>query len=368
VFALQWNPRVKPEHGLHRTPDGKVRVGGSVYGIAAEVEDASGAVWTMLTAADGTRSTDEIVRHVLDAHPGAEAANVLAALEQFADSGYLDNAGAESPSALSPREQERHSRSRRFFRWIDLQRRDDSWEPQIRLKSARVVIVGMGGTGGTAALALGASGVGRLHCVDGDVVELSNLNRQVQFDESDLGRPKAGVTAARLRRLNSDITVTDARTMVTDEADLDELVRDCDVFVLCADQPGQIRAWANRACLRAGTPWVDAGYHGPNVNATAYVPGDGPCYECVWLREHEQHRAVAPGRPYDVDRSGLSAVNAVSAGLSGHLAAHLTIALITGIPAIAPGQPLTVNLAVHGSHELPPFPRHPRCPACGTDR
>ncbi len=368
MLAAQWRPRVKPEHGLYRDSQGRIRIGGAVHGIAAEVEDPTGAVWTMLSAADGTREVAAVVRHVLDAHPAERSERIAGALEQFADAGYLDNAAGEAPAGLSAREQQRYDRGRRFYRWIDLRRRENSWEPQAALKAARVVILGLGGTGGAAASALAASGVGRVHCVDGDVVELSNLNRQIQFTEDDLGRSKAEVTAERLRRLNSDITVTSAKATVTSEADLERLVHGCDVFVLCADQPGEIRAWTNEVCLAAGTAWVDAGYHGPTVHATAYLPGAGPCYECCWLHEHEQHHDVVPRRPYTTHRGSVNAVTAVSAGLSGQFAAHLTTALITGIPAVAAGQPIGVNLASHEPYEPPAFTRHPRCPVCGSAR
>ncbi|MBM2616517.1 ThiF family adenylyltransferase [Actinoplanes sp. LDG1-06] len=349
-----WRPRIKPEHGLVRTPRGSIRIGGAVHGIAAEVEDATGEVWALLSAADGTRTIAELV----DGRSG-----VADALDQFIDAGYLENAAAAPPPELTPRDLTRHDRGRQFYRWIDQRRRDNSWEPQARLKRASVTVLGLGGTGGTAALALAASGVGRLHLIDGDTVELSNLNRQVQFDERDVGRPKAETTAARLRRLNADILVTSEKAIISGR---DELrTGGCDVFLLCADQPGEIRAWVNEACLASGTPWVDAGYHGPAVTASAYTPGRGPCYECGWLDEHERHRDVVPERPYSVRRNSSSAVTAVSAGLSGQLAAHLVIALITGVPAVAAGRPIGINLAVAEPYEPPPFDRHPGCPACG---
>jgi molybdopterin/thiamine biosynthesis adenylyltransferase len=76
------------------------------------------------------------------------------------------------------------------------------------LRASRVTVVGVGGTGGVAALALAAAGVGQLHCVDPDVVDLSNLGRQVVYTEDDTGRPKVGGAVARLRRLNADIAVS----------------------------------------------------------------------------------------------------------------------------------------------------------------
>lgn len=366
MTTAPWKPRVKPEHGIFRTSSGQVRIGGTVYGVAAEVDDPTGAVWSLLSAADGTRTIEEIVAHVVAAHADANVRTTTAAVHQFIDGGYLDNAAAEAPPQLGPREQERYDRGRQFYRWLDLGRRDNSWEPQLRLKAARVVVLGLGGTGGTAALALAASGVGRIHCVDGDVVELSNLNRQIQFDEADIGRPKAETTAAKLRRINSDIVVSSEKATITERAEVLELTRHCDVLVLCADQPGEIRAWVNEVCLETGTRWVDAGYHGPNVRAAVYTPGRGPCYECGWRTEHDKHAEVVPERPYTVRRGGAAAVTAVSAGLSGQLAAHLTIALLTGVPTVEAGRPIGVNLAVQESHDLPQYGKHPLCPACGS--
>lgn len=74
---------------------------------------------------------------------------------------------------------------------LDLTPRASTWEPQERLRRALVTVIGVGGTGGVAALALAASGVGRLHCVDPDVVELSNLSRQVIYTEDDKRQPAA---------------------------------------------------------------------------------------------------------------------------------------------------------------------------------
>jgi molybdopterin/thiamine biosynthesis adenylyltransferase len=345
--------------------DGRIRIGGSVYGIAAEVADRTGAVWTMLSAADGTRTREQIVEAVMSTHPDERASAVHTALDTFADAGYLEDAAASDPSQLTAREKERYDRSRRFFRWIDLNRRDHSWEPQLRLRDSRAVVLGVGGTGGSAVLALVASGVGRVHCVDSDVVELSNLNRQVLYGEADIGRPKAEAAVERLRNLNSDVQVTGEVRRIVAEADLRELVGDCDVLLLCADQPTEIRTWTNRACLDSGTPWVESGYHGPIASASAYTPGRGPCFECVWLAEQDRRRRADPEAHHGMLSGRRNAVIAPSAGLSGHLAAHLALALLTGVPPIEPGQAQGINLVAADHHFLITDPRRPDCPACG---
>src|ERR1700683_3228145 len=198
-------PRIKPEHGPYRGSGNQIYVGGTLFGIAAVVDDPTGAVWTLLSSMDGTRSPGEIAERVLAQHPDESPSSVEAAIGTFVEAGYVEDAGAPQPAELSERDTERYSRNRAYFRWADLTPRASSWEPQLRLREARVTVIGVGGVGGTAALSLAASGVGHLHCVDHDTVELSNLNRQVIYREDDLGRPKVEAAVEQLRRLNSDI-------------------------------------------------------------------------------------------------------------------------------------------------------------------
>lgn len=233
---------------------------------------------------------------------------------------------------LSERDLVRHDRGRMYLRWLDLTARASTWEPQALLKRANVTVVGVGGTGGHAAMALAAAGVGRLRLVDFDNVELSNLNRQVLFSEADIGRPKIDAAADRLRAINSDVDVTTRKLHITGPEDLVPLAEDTDVLLLTADRPVDVRVWANRACLSARAPWVDAGYHGPLVTFGVFMPGEGACYECVKTRRAQYwddlgaYGADAPHRGAAV----AGAVGAPSAGISGYLAAHGVISLITG--------------------------------------
>lgn len=361
-------PRVKPEHAPYRISGVRVRIGGVSYGIAAEIKDPDGFVWTLLQNMDGTRGVAEIVDQTVRSHPGRPASLVRAAISQLIRAGYIEDAGAPDPAGLSERDKERYDRARGYYRWLDLTSRESTWDPQVRLGRASVTVAGIGGTGGVAALALAAAGVGRLHCVDPDTVELSNLSRQVIYSEDDIGLAKADAAVARLRRLNSDICVTAERRRIGSAGDVLPLARDCDVLLLAADQPPQVRAWTNRACLDVGRPWVDAGYHGPLVQVGVYVPGTGACWECLHDASREQQLAEG-ANPDDAPERGAavaSAVGAVPAGISGYLAAHQVIALITGVPPVTPGVIQAVNLAALDA----PFTFKDRpargCPACGT--
>jgi molybdopterin-synthase adenylyltransferase len=367
--VMMRRPRVKPEHAAYRISGGRIRIGGVSYGIAAEIEDPTGSVWTLLESMDGTRSVTQIIDRAARAHPDEPEASVRAAVRQLMGSGYVEDAGAPDPAELSERDKQRYDRARRYYRWLDLTARASTWEPQARLRAARVTVIGIGGTGGVASLALAAAGVGRLHCVDPDVVELSNLSRQVIYTEDDIGAPKADAAVARLRRLNTDIAVSGERRLIGSVDDVLPLVGDCDVLVLTADQPPDVRVWTNRACIATGRPWVDAGYHGPLVQVGVYRPGAGSCWECLHDASREQQLSLganpcdAPDRPAAAGR----AVGAVSAGISGYLAAHEVIALLTGVPPAEPGRIQAINLAAFDAPYAFAEPPRPSCPACAAD-
>jgi molybdopterin-synthase adenylyltransferase len=359
-------PRLKPEHVPYRIGGSQIRIGGVSYGIAAEITDQAGWVWTLLQSMDGSRSPAGIVEEVASKHPGESRREVQAGLDQLIDAGYVEDADAVDPVGITERDKQRHERARGYFRWLDLTPRESSWEPQARLRRARVTVIGVGGTGGIAALALAAAGVGRLHCVDPDIVELSNLSRQVIYAEQDIGRPKSEAAVARLRALNTDIEVSGQRSLIESAADIRRLAEDCDVLLLTADQPPEIRDWANQACLDAGRPWVDAGYHGPLVQVGHYVPGTGACRQCLHganrqeLTQLGMNFSDAPRRWEHVG----AAVGAVPAGMSGYLAAHRVISLLTGVPPAAPGSIEAVNLAALDASFIITGSPWPDCPDC----
>ncbi|WP_369252294.1 ThiF family adenylyltransferase [Streptomyces sp. R41] len=433
VEALN-RPRIKPEHRAYRTVDGNVRIGSVIHGIGAEIADPQGWVWTLVEAMDGTRGPSAVVAEVVRAHPELPGEDARQAMADLLAAGFVDDAGAVVP--LPERERVRYSRGVPLLRWMDLGPRTSPWDAQLRLRRAHVLLIGIGGTGGYAAQSLVASGVGHLHCVDPDTVDLSNLNRQPLFRESDIGRPKVEAALATLRALNSDVTITAERREVRGPGDLAELLRagdrggggvgdagagaggpgaggpgmggprpgragtrerdedgssengpgnprpggsggvglretlgsGYDLLVLAADRPDDIRRWANRVCLAAGLPWVDAGYRGPLVTAGVYVPGRGACWEC--LRAGEAARRdlrLAPDQDPEVasPRMPWNPATAVTAGLSGGLLAHAALALLTGVPALDPGFRFGVNLMLPGDPVLQRTPRQLDCPACG---
>ncbi|MYS23359.1 MULTISPECIES: HesA/MoeB/ThiF family protein [unclassified Streptomyces] len=364
---------MKPEHRPYRTVDGNIRIGSVIYGIGAEIADPDGWIWTLTQVMDGSRTTAQIAAEVAVRHPAVAPATVRSAMADLREAGFMDDAAAPLPAGLGDRDPIRHARGVALLRWMDLSPQASPWQAQLRLRQARVVVLGVGGTGGVAAQLLVASGVGHLHAVDPDVVELSNLNRQLLYREADIGSRKADAAVAALRSLNSDVTVTGEPREVSGPDDLAALLAygeggPYDLLVLGADRPPEIRRWANRVCLALKLPWVEGGYRGPLVTAGVYVPGDGPCWECQRAGEVERRDLrLGPGQSEDAasPRMPWNPASAVTAALSGTLVAHVALALLSGVPPMQPGFRYGVNLMVLGDPVLQRHPRRPDCPACG---
>ena len=216
---------------------------------------------------------------------------------------------------------------------------------QQRLKAARVLIVGMGGVGGPAALSLAAAGVGTLVLVDPDHVSLSNLQRQIAFSTADIGRPKTEAGAERLTALNPHTLVeTHAEPFTA------ALVGGCDVVVDGTDD-FDTRFAVNAACLEARPPLVSAAL-GRWSGQIAVFEGR-PCYRCL-----------VPEAPPEAETCARVGVVGALAAAVGSLAALEAIKLIAHA-----GGPLTGRLmlldGLAGTSRVVRVAHDPHCPACG---
>jgi len=217
-------------------------------------------------------------------------------------------------------------------------------------------------------MSLVASGVGQVHCADRDVVELTNLNRQLLYTEQDLGRSKAAAAAKRLRQLNSDVAVSWEELSITNQADIRAAVQGCDAFALCADRPPEIELWANDAALELGIPWVSASYTGPMLSVGTYIPGQTGCYQC--LLDGEEERLAAAGLADLMDTGaipGFNPVMAPTAQIAGHFAALETLYLILGMNVQTAGRKFHWNYLDYEHHYYIEAKPRPGCPACHGD-
>ncbi|HQD24788.1 MAG TPA: HesA/MoeB/ThiF family protein [Methanoculleus sp.] len=171
---------------------------------------------------------------------------------------------------LTDRERERYSRQIALL----------GEEAQERLSKARLAIVGAGGLGCPVALYLAAAGVGEIRLIDGDLVDLTNLNRQVLHTESDIGRPKVESAAAKLRAQNPGIRVA-AIQAALDEGNAAGHLAGVDLVIDAADNFA-VRYTLNRAAIRMGVPLIHGAVSGFDGQAMTIIPGRTACLECIF--------------------------------------------------------------------------------------
>ena len=157
---------------------------------------------------------------------------------------------------------------------------DIGYNGQLKLKNAKVCLLGVGGLGSPASMQLAAMGVGFLRIVDRDFVEITNLHRQHLYGVDDVGVPKVEAAAKRLRRLNPYVTV-EALPLSVSDVNAEDLVRGMDVVVDGLDSMAA-RYAINRACIKLGVPYVFGAVITTNGNLSTVVPGETPCLECFY--------------------------------------------------------------------------------------
>jgi molybdopterin/thiamine biosynthesis adenylyltransferase/rhodanese-related sulfurtransferase len=229
-------------------------------------------------------------------------------------------------------------------------------EGQLKLRQAKVLTIGTGGLGAPLGLYLAAAGVGHLGLVDFDVVDFTNLQRQVIFSTNDVGKPKTEAAKARLSALNPAIEIEAFETRLTSENALD-LFRDFDIIVDGTDN-FPTRYLVNDACVLLGKPNVYGSIFRFEGQATVFGYPGGPCYRCLYPE---------PPPPGLVPSCAEGGVLGVLPGIVGAIQAMETIKLILGT-----GEPLIGRLLLFDAlsmrfRELK-LHKNPACPVCGPNR
>jgi len=175
-------------------------------------------------------------------------------------------------SDLSEKELDRYSRQ--------IMLEEIGYQGQLKLKQAKVCIVGVGGLGNPIATRLAAMGVGKIRIVDRDVIELSNLHRQTMFNEDDVGQVKVETAAKKLRKLNADIIIEELPVSINDYTALD-VVGGCDVVIDALDSVNA-RYSLNKACIEKKIPFVTGAAVGVTGQCFTILPNQSACYHCLF--------------------------------------------------------------------------------------
>ncbi len=225
---------------------------------------------------------------------------------------------------------------------------------QKKLLNAKVLIIGAGGLGAPCALYLAAAGVGTIGIADADEVDLSNLQRQVIHTTNDLGKAKVKSAKETMEAINPDVTVKTYR-MFVDASNIRELVREYD-FVIDGTDNFPAKFLINDACVLEKKPFSHAGIIRFQGQALTYVPGEGPCYRCVFKN---------PPPKDAVPTCKQAGVIGAMAGTIGTIQAMEAIKYIVGKGDLLTGKLLTYDALKMDFRKIKLPGRDCNCAVCG---
>jgi sulfur-carrier protein adenylyltransferase/sulfurtransferase len=239
---------------------------------------------------------------------------------------------------LTPSEQTRYQKHLNLPEW--------GTEGQLRVKQAKVLVVGAGGLGCPVLLYLTAAGVGRIGVVDPDSVDLSNLQRQVLYNTGDVGQPKAKVAVAHLQRLNPDLRF-DAHVQALEPGNARTLIDAYDIVVDCTDN-FQVRYLVNDVCVLLDKPFVYGAIHRFEgqvaiFNALLADGQRGPTYRCVFPESPSQ---------MEIPNCAETGVLGVLPGVVGTYQATEVLKLLTGIGEALTDRLLMTDLLTHTTRSV----------------
>jgi molybdopterin/thiamine biosynthesis adenylyltransferase len=252
-----------------------------------------------------------------------------------------------TPKTLSPAQRTRYARH--------LMIPEVGEEGQQKLLEARMLLIGAGGLGSPASLYLAAAGVGTLGVVDADVVDDSNLQRQIVHSTDRLGEPKVLSAKRTIEALNPDVNVVPFQERLTSENVERILAHGWDVIVDGADN-FPTRYLVNDASVWHGVPVVHGSIYRFEGQVTVFDPGAGPCYRCLY---------PAPPPPELAPSCAEGGVLGVLPGIVGSLQASEALKLVLGAGDTLTGRLLLFD-ALHTTFDEVSVRKDPACPVCGT--
>jgi bacteriocin biosynthesis cyclodehydratase domain-containing protein len=349
-------PRIKRTIEQLEMPDGDVYLLQASRELTIQITKPDEKERLLLAALDGEHTAEQLHEEF-----GREAVDDV--ISQLGQLELIEDAADDD--RLAPGEVARFDRQLRYF--SDIGGELTPADCQERLREAKVAVLGLGGLGSWSALALACTGIGEMWLIDGDEVEISNLNRQILYTEAELGLPKVECAAARLRAFDSKMRITTEARRLESQADVAEFIAGSDVVIDAADWPAHdLERWCNAACFEAGIPYITMSHFPPIARVgPLYVPGQTGCYACQeagWRREYPLLDAMIEQRRA---KPSPAATMGPACGLIGGHVALDVMHLLTGLAKpSAQGVEHIYDLRTMEVKSSPVVPE-PDCPVCG---
>lgn len=333
----------------------------ALFALDAGGEDAG----LLLELLREPRRVDAVVAEVAAEFPNASTEGLTELVDTLRHHRLVATV-ADDDRSLSAEDRRRFDRQLAYLATTAPPQRSSA-ELQRALRDARVVVLGVGGIGSWVAYALSSLGIGVLRLVDADIVDESNLNRQILYRAADVGEPKVRAAQRTIRAFDPGAEVEPCHRRLSSTADVADVIVDADFVVAAVDEPlHQISRWINAACFSAAIPFVTASQVPPLVRVgPTYVPGTTPCQDCQerWLsNEFDLYDELVAQRRHT--RPPFTALGPSSGVIGAMIASEVMHHLTGGIPSVTIGQAWILNMQTFHT-ELQPVRATTRCDLCG---
>ena len=227
------------------------------------------------------------------------------------------------------------------------------YEGQEKIRKTKVLLIGAGGIGSSAAYYLAVAGIGKIGIADDDIVEVSNLNRQILHNPGRIGLLKVSSAKQTLEELAPSIDVAVYPGRFETSHAVTQIIDGYDIIIDCSDNY-PTRFAINDACIQARKPWIYGAVSGFEGQAMSIIPGEGPCYRCLY-----------PSAPTSAMENDLPGVIGVTPGIIGLIQATEAIKYTLGKGSLLIGRLLFIDLLDINLSEFR-VQKNANCPACGS--
>lgn len=366
---MKGNPRLKQTILKYRVKDDTVlRVNGQLI----QIEDKEGAIWSLIELLEGQRTCPEIIQETVNKHPELSSSKVQEYIDHLQDLNLIEDASLTAEGVLDNYTMERWSRNMEFFGSI-AEYGDNKFAYQKKIKEAKICLLGCGGLGTHLLFDLAATGFSNITIVDFDKIELSNLNRQILYQEDDIGKSKVHRAKARILQFSKQANIKAIETRLDSTEKVASIITGHDLVICVADKPrNHMSYWLNEACVRANIPYITGGLDIRRGAFYSVLPEKSGCMMC-WKQtfmQQDDDTAVLVNKldkQLDADYSvPAPAMVALVSIVAGCMIAE-AIKLITGLQPPS----LTNKLKEFRFDDMmiktcETWKKHRDCPVCGT--
>lgn len=374
-------PRIKLSHNIIQVFSNEICIG-EIPKHAFRLQDITPEYLYLIDLLDGTRTIPRIIKKYNEKYPEVKEEEILNAINSLYEHHLIDDAGTES-EILSNVELELYDRQILLYSMLDKQHKPGFFYQEM-LKRKVVGVFGMGGWGTWISVNLALNGVGKLRIVDGDTIEVSNLNRQILYSHPDIGSPKVDAAKKSLNRVNPNVEVDPIfQFVLKDEGQIEELMSGLDMLFLC---------WANLAYFLPNTteeiilkhafnmkiPVLEVAADPFNIAVGPIFINNGltPCFNCIKEQFKEtvfgddpEFLAIHAARFERKFRNGNRTVNAwqtsPSLSIMSGMASDQAIKFLSGIEQpFLQDKRFTLSLSNFESKTYT-YTRRPDCEWCG---